>query len=468
MDLNHLTIAKAARLIRQGEISPVELVNASLHLLEKIDGQLNSLVTVTAERARAEAKRAEEEIRKSGPRSPMHGIPYCLKDIYETAGILTTAQSRLLANNIPARDCHVQERLHAAGGVLLGKNTTWEFAHGGPSWDVYAPPARNPWNLECTPAGSSSGSAAAIAAGIAPAAMGTDTGGSLRLPAAACGIAGLKPTYGRVSRRGVLPNCFSHDHCGPLAWTVEDLAILLQVVAGFDPGDPSSADVTVPDYLAALTRRVDDLTIGVPRAWISGTLAPSPDTLSAFNESLRVFEDMGAKVKDIELPSLTAFDDTKRLIAMAELFSIYGTELRSQPHMFGANLRYRVMAGALIRAEDYLQATRLRSILTKTVQRKFEEVDLILLPTAEPAGKLEPTPASWLFTRKGYTAAFNVTGNPAISICNGFAASGMPTSLQIVGRLFDEVTVLRAAHAYEQATDWRKRRPTVPSAASAA
>ena len=188
----------------------------------------------------------------SGPVSRLHGIPYCLKDIFDTAGIRTTAMSKLLADNVPTRDAHCQEKLAAAGGVLLGKNATWEFAHGGPSWDILFPPARNPWDRTCSPAGSSSGSAAAVAAGFAPATLGSDTGGSIRGPAAACGIAGLKPTYGLVSRRGVIPNCFSHDHAGPLAWTTEDVAILLQIIAGHDPEDPGSADVAIPDYSAAL------------------------------------------------------------------------------------------------------------------------------------------------------------------------------------------------------------------------
>ena len=219
IDLPFLTIAEAARLIAARRLSPVELTNACLDRIAALDDQLDSFVTLTAERARADAAAAETAIGADGPRSPMHGIPYCLKDIYDTAGIRTTAQSKLLADNVPTRDAACQAKLASAGGVLLGKTATWEFAHGGASWDVLFPPARNPWNPEHSPAGSSSGSAAAVAAGFAPATLGTDTGGSIRGPAAACGIAGLKPTYGLVSRRGVIPNCFTHDHAGPLAWT---------------------------------------------------------------------------------------------------------------------------------------------------------------------------------------------------------------------------------------------------------
>ena len=248
MDLHFLTIAEAARLIADKKLSPVELTDAYLSRIAALDHQLDSFVTLTADRARAEAKAAEAEITANGPRGPLHGIPYCLKDIFDTAGIRTTAMSKLLADNVPTRDSFCGEKLIAAGGVMLGKNATWEFAHGGPSWDVLFPPARNPWNRDYSPAGSSSGSGAAVAAGFSPATLGSDTGGSIRGPAAANGIAGLKPTYGLVSRRGVIPNCFSHDHAGPLAWTSQDVAILMQIIAGHDPEDPASADVPIPDY----------------------------------------------------------------------------------------------------------------------------------------------------------------------------------------------------------------------------
>jgi len=234
-ELYFITVAEAARRIARRELSPVELTEGCLQRIGAFDDQLQSFVTLTADLARRQAKAAEAEIMRDGPRSPLHGVPYCLKDIVETMGIRTTGQSRLLADHIPAEDAVVAAKLRDAGGILLGKTATWEFAHGGPSWDVLFPPARNPWNTAHHPAGSSSGSGAAIAAGFAPATIGSDTGGSIRGPAAACGIAGLKPTYGLVSRRGVLPNCFSHDHVGPLAWTSEDVAILLSIVAGHDP-----------------------------------------------------------------------------------------------------------------------------------------------------------------------------------------------------------------------------------------
>lgn len=460
-ELAFLTIAEASRLIGERKLSPVELTEAYLDRIAALDSQLDSFVTLTAERARAEAKQAETAIAANGPRSRLHGIPYCLKDIFDTAGIRTTAMSKLLADNVPTRDSACQEKLAAAGGVLLGKNATWEFAHGGPSWDILFPPARNPWDRTCSPAGSSSGSAAAIAAGFAPATLGSDTGGSIRGPASACGIAGLKPTYGLVSRRGVLPNCFSHDHAGPLAWTAEDAAILLQVIAGHDAEDPASADVPIPDYTSALTGDVKGLVIGVPARWLEDEMPLSAPTRAAFEAALDVFRGLGASVRPVTLPPLQQFDDCKRTIAVVELFTIHGKDLRTRPELFGASLRYRIIAGGLVRAEEYLLAMRLRTDLARSLQSVLSTVDLLMLPTSEPAGKLAPVPPASLFTRPSFTTPFNVGGNPALSICSGFNDAKLPFSLQIVGRLFDDATVLRAGDAYEKATPWRDRRPVL-------
>ena len=465
--LHHLTIAESARLIAARKLSPVELTDACLQRIEALDGQLNAFVAVTADRARKAARTAEAAIMAGGPRGPLHGIPYCLKDIYDVAGLRTTAQSRLLADNVATADSACTARLEAAGAVLLGKTATWEFAHGGPSWDVLFPPARNPWNTDRHPAGSSSGSGAAVAAGFAPATMGTDTGGSIRSPAAACGIAGLKPTYGRVSRRGVVPNCFSHDHAGPLAWTTEDVALLLQVTAGHDRHDPGSADVPVPDYAAALTGGVEGLVIGVPWRWLEDEAPPTAPTRAAFDAALAVFTALGAELREVSLPELKRYDDAKKVIAISELFAIHAHDLRTRPGLFGASLRSRIIAGGLVRAEDYLQAQRARTDLARAMQAAMAGVDVMMLPTNEPAGRLEPVPPETLFTKTSYTTAFNVGGNPALSVCSGFDADGMPFSLQVVGRLFDEATVLRAGDAYERATPWRDRRPALHARATA-
>jgi aspartyl-tRNA(Asn)/glutamyl-tRNA(Gln) amidotransferase subunit A len=460
-ELHFITIAEASRRIARRELSPVELTEAYLQRIAAIDSRLLGFVTLTAELAQRQARAAEAEITRNGPRGPLHGIPYCLKDIIETAGIRTTAQSKLLADHMPTRDAVVAEKLGAAGGVLLGKTATWEFAHGGPSWDVLFQPARNPWNTDHHPAGSSSGSGAAVAAGLAPATIGSDTGGSIRGPAAACGIAGLKPTYGLVSRRGVLPNCFSHDHVGPLAWTSEDVAILLSIVAGHDPADPGSADVPATDYTAGLDSGIAGLVVGVPWRWLEEEAALSAETRSGFDAALAVFRDLGAEIRAVEPPPMQLFSDAKKVIAMAELYSIHEKDLKTRPELFGDSLRYRIIAGGLIRAEDYVQAMRVRRDLTIALQQIFTTVDLMLLPTGEPAGKLEPLPHSSLFTDPSYTTAFNVGGNPALSVCSGLAANGMPQSLQIVGRLFDDAVVLRAGHAYEKVTPWRDRRPVL-------
>lgn len=460
-ELHFLTVAEASRLLAARKISPVELTESCLQRIAALDDRLNSFVTVTADRARAEARAAETAIAAGGPRSRLHGIPYCLKDIYDTAGIRTTAMSKLLATNVPRNDAVVQSKLAEAGGILLGKNATWEFAHGGPSWDILFPPARNPWDPAYSPAGSSSGSAAAVAAGFAPATFGSDTGGSIRGPAAACGIAGLKPTYGLVSRRGVIPNCFSHDHAGPLAWTVEDVAILMQAIAGHDPADPASLDVPVPDFTTGLARDIRGLTIGVPWHWLEHDLPLKPATRAAFDAALDVFRGLGATIRAVTLPPIQHYEDVKKTIAVVELFAIHGRDLRERPELFGDCLRYRVIAGGLVRAEDYVNATRYRSVLAGAMQQVMATIDVLMLPTAEPAGKLVPVDPSSLFNRPSFTTAFNVGGNPALSLCSGFAETGMPFSLQIVGRLLDDPTVLRVGHAYEQATGWRKRRPAL-------
>lgn len=458
-----LTLAEAGRRIASRDLSPVELLNTCLARIDAVDDKLCSFVTLTRERALAEARAAEAEIMAGRYRGPMHGIPYNLKDIFETKGIRTTAQSKQLADYVPTEDCDAQVRLAAAGGVLLGKAATWEFAHGGPSWDVLFPPCRNPWDLDKDPAGSSSGSGASIAAGMVLATMGSDTGGSIRGPAAANGTAGLKPTYGRVSRRGVLPNCFSHDHAGPLAWTVEDVAILMNLVAGHDPRDPACANLPVPDYTRALTGEVKGMVIGVPYAWLEEDAPPSAPTRAALDAALGVFRDMGATIRPVSLPPLQDYEDCKKIIAVAELFSIHAKQLRTTPELFGASLRWRIISGGLVRAETYVQAMRMRTILAQKMQAALAEVDVLMLPTGEPAKKLQPQPPESLFTKRGYTTAFNVGGNPALALCMGFSEEGMPFSLQIVGKLFDEATVLRAGDAYERATPWRQRRPALVS-----
>lgn len=325
------------------------------------------------------------------------------------------------------------------------------------------PPATR-GNRDHSPAGSSSGSGVAVAAGFSPATLGSDTGGSIRSPAAANGIAGLKPTYGLVSRRGVIPNCFSHDHVGPLAWTSEDVAILMQAIAGHGPEDPAPAAVPVPDYRAALTGDVKGLVVGVPWDWFE-ELPLSAATARAFDESLSVYKQLGAEIRPVSLPPLKDFDNAKKVMAVSELFTIHAQDLRTRPELFGASLRYRIISSGLVRAEEYILAMRACTGLARAMQTVMATVDVLMLPTQEPAGKLEPVAPESLFTKTSFTTPFNVGGNPTFYICNRYAENGLSFSLQIVGKLFDDATVLRVGDAYERATPWRGTRPLLKAVA---
>src|SRR5437764_9534881 len=376
MDTAFLTIAELGRLYRQRELSPVEVTMALFARIAAHDGKLHSFLRLTEEIALAEAEAAERELMAGTSRGPMHGIPYALKDIIETAGILTTGHSKLRQDHVPAADAELVTRLKAGGGIMLGKLATWEFALGGPSWDLPWPPARNPWNPDYLPGGSSSGAGAAVAAGFVPGAIGTDTGGSIRGPAAVCGIAGLKPTYGRVSRRGVFPNTFTMDHCGPLTRSAEDIALFLQVIAGFDAEDPGSEDVPVPDYRAALTGRIEGLRFGLVEHWYAQ--GAHPDLVPAISAAVEVLRGLGAVVEPVQLSSLRDYTDCKTTISIAELYAIHEKDLKTRPQDFGRILRNRVLPGALIRAEDYVQAQRWRSELAREQALALKRVDAFI------------------------------------------------------------------------------------------
>jgi aspartyl-tRNA(Asn)/glutamyl-tRNA(Gln) amidotransferase subunit A len=349
--------------------------------------------------------------------------------------------------------------LKAGGAVLMGKLATWEFALGGPSWDLPWPPARNPWNPDYLPGGSSSGAGAAVAAGFVPAAVGTDTGGSIRGPAAVCGIAGLKPTYGRVSRRGVFPNTFTMDHCGPLTRSAEDIALFLQVIAGFDPEDPGSEDTPVPDYSTALTGRIEGLRLGLIEHWYAR--GAHPDLPPAMSAAVEVLRGLGAIVEPVQLSSLRDYTDCKTTISIAELYSIHEKDLKTRPQDFGRTLRNRVLPGALIRAEDYVQALRWRAVLAHEQALALKRFDALLtagaLNVADPA---DPNQPDRLVSVPSITMPFSVGGLPALAIPCGFSrAEGLPLSLQIAAAPMAEPTVLRIAHAYQRATDWHRRHP---------
>jgi aspartyl-tRNA(Asn)/glutamyl-tRNA(Gln) amidotransferase subunit A len=456
-----LSLAEAASLIAAKRLSPVELTRAYLDRIERLNGTLHVYVRVLHDEALAAARAAETEIMAGRHRGPLHGVPFGLKDIYDTAGIATEGGSKLCLGRTPAKDATTTRLLKEAGAVLLGKLTTWEFAIGGTAFDTPFPPARNPWNIEHDPAGSSSGSGAAVAAGLCAMAMGSDTGGSIRWPAAWCGLAGLKPTYGRVSRAGIMPLSFSLDHSGPLTWTVEDAAIVLQAVAGHDPGDPASANCPVPDYRAALASGdLRGLRLGVARAMFEKDCVASDEMLAAFNKSVDVLRELGAGIADIELPPLALYNATAFLIARGEGFAIHEKTLRERPRDYGALARDRLTIGAYVRASDMVQAMRRRLMLVEATNAAMRGLDAILLPTApDPAPRLADLAPYFGNQRPTYMRPFNLTGQPALSVCNGFDKAGLPLSLQIVGRSFDEATVLRIGHAYERATPWRERRP---------
>jgi aspartyl-tRNA(Asn)/glutamyl-tRNA(Gln) amidotransferase subunit A len=462
-ELCYLSIAEAAPLLKSRQLSPVELINAFLHRIEVIDSRIHSFVLVTREEALRQAKAAETEIAAGRYRGPMHGIPIGLKDLIETAGIRTTAHSRVLIDHIPAEDATVVSRLTEAGCVLLGKLGCLEFAHGSPSPDQAWPAVRNPWNLEHGfTGGSSTGSATAVAAGLVMGALGTDTGGSIRNPASFCGIAGLMPTYGRVSRRGVIPYSFSLDHCGPMAWTAEDCAIMLHAIAGYDPNDPGSANLPVPDYSAALNDGIRGLRIGVIRHFYEPHLPPEDETRRAFEAALQELTKLGAVLEDVKLRELEEYDDCKVIIAEAEFFAVHEKDLIERYEDYGANLRFRALPGGLIRAVDYIQAQRQRAKLVAEMQTRFASYDAMMtLCTYGPAPKMSEDKSTHFFQRPNLTAVFNVTGNPAISICTGFDRTGLPLAMQIVGKPFDEATILRIAYTYEQATPWRRQRPAL-------
>ncbi len=464
-ELHHLTIAEAARRIATRDLSPVELTRAVLDRIHATDGVLHAYIAVTAEAAMAAARQAEAEIMQGGPKSPLHGVPYALKDIYDTAGLATTGHSARCRDRVPAEDAHSVTKLREAGGVLLGKLSTHEFATGGPSWDLPWPPARNPWDISRFPGGSSSGSGAAVAAGLAPGAMGSDTGGSIRLPAAFCGTAGIKPTYGRVSKRGVLPLSFTLDNAGPLAWTVEDCAILTQIVAGHDPRDPASADVPVPDYRAGLGAGIKGMRIGLVRHWYETDRRASDEAIAAMDAAVAVLRGLGAEVVEVTLRPLAEYQACMRITGLVESFAVHADWLRTRPQDYGEVFRYRIMPGALVSGTDYVQAQRLQRILAQGMLDALGAVDALLTSsTWGEAPVMATMRAEANFAAPPLTNPWNVAQLPALSLCNGFSAAGLPLSMQIAGRPFDEATVFRIGHAYEQATPWRARRPVVPAA----
>jgi aspartyl-tRNA(Asn)/glutamyl-tRNA(Gln) amidotransferase subunit A len=455
-----LTIAEAAALIGGRELSPVELVESRLNRIERLDPTLHCFIRVVGEEARATARTAEAEIMTGRWRGPLHGIPIALKDIYETKGVPTTAHSKVLIDHVPQQDATSVRLLVEAGAIVLGKLATHEFAFGGPSFDLPWPPPRNPWDTARFTGGSSSGTGAAVAAGLILGGTGSDTGGSIRGPAAFCGLAGLKPSYGRISRAGILPLGFSLDHAGPMAWTAEDCAIMLQAMAGHDPTDPASANRPVPDYRAGLLQEVRGLRIGLISHFYDTDNRANEVTQQGIAAAVRVLEDLGCSVRELRLSPLADWAACGMVIMLAEGFAIHEATLRERFTDYGEAFRDRMALAALITGADYVQATRLRRELVAEFRSAMANLDLVMTAAApSEAPRFENVSKFALFERPSLTMPFNVTGSPAMSVCCGYTPAGLPLAFQLAGKSFDEATVLKVAHAYEMATSWRSVRP---------
>jgi aspartyl-tRNA(Asn)/glutamyl-tRNA(Gln) amidotransferase subunit A len=456
-----LTIAEASRRIAAKRLSPVELVKGMLARIEALDPQLNAYLQVTDRHALAAARAAERAV-MSGRRSPLLGIPLAYKDIYETAGVRTTAHSRILADNVPKQDAETVRRLHDAGAVMLGKLATHEFAIGGPSFDLPWPPARNPWDPRRYTGGSSSGSGAAVAAGLALGALGSDTGGSIRLPAAYCGIAGLKPTPGLVSRRGVIPLAPSLDTAGPMAWTAEDCAILLDARAGHDPLDPASVDAPRGSYAAAIALPLRGLRVGLLRRFYEHDVPASPEMLQMLARAVATLRGLGCRVEDATLPAVQEYNAVGRVIISSEAYALHEATLKTRLSDYSRVFRVRVLAGALIRAADYIAAQRRRTDLIAITAKAFEKFDvLITAPTTGIATMLTEQRPDDGFSRPLITTVANVAAIPSMVVCGGFTAAGLPLGLEIMGPAWGDATVLRAGHHFERAAGTRERRPNI-------
>lgn len=462
-----LTITEASRLVAARKLSPVELARSLLERIEAIDPQVNAFITLTADLALEQARKAEAEIVRGNYRGPLHGIPVGLKDIYNTKGVLTSGHSRISINHVPTEDATATTKLYEAGAVLLGKLATAEFAHGAPQFDQPWPPARNPWNTEHYTGGSSSGSSAAVAAGLVLGATGSDTGGSIRIPASYCGTAGIKPTYGLVSRHGVIPNSFTFDHCGPITWTVEDCALMLQAMAGHDPRDPASADHAVPDYRAALVPEIKGVRIGVIRHFWEEDLQLAPEVSAAMDAAIDVLARLGARCETVRIRPLRDFFDVKIIIAESEIFAIHQKDLIERPQDFGLGFMNQTLGACLFEGVDYVQAHRERRRILAEMAQFYSGYDAFLTANIGPAPRFDAYRLMSVWQRPNICTPFNVTTSPALAVCNGYTRDGLPLSMQIAGKPFDEPTVLRIGYAYEQATDWRKRRPTLAPGASA-
>ena len=468
-DLAFSSVVELAGLVRARRVSPVELAQVYLARIERLDAKLGAYITVLREAAVAAARQAEATVMHGGTLGPLHGVPYAVKDQFDTAGVATTVGSRILEDNVPTEDATVIARLGAAGGILLGKLNLTEFALGGTRRFPFGQP-RNPWNPDHDPGGSSSGSGIAVAAALCAASLGEDPGGSVRSPASWCGVVGLRPTWGRVSRHGSFPLSWSMDTAGPLTRTVEDAALMLQVIAGPDPRDPLTSRRPVPDYSAALNNGVRGLRIGIIRELTFGAETDG-EVREAVSAAARRLEGLGAAVEETSLPLVLLAGAIFMALADADGAGVHQHWLRTRAMDYDEGTRRRLLTASLIPAAACQQAARARALLRAQIHGALARHDLLLCPTAHQAappiaaGQAPITSraevAGRFFTRRSYVTPAALAATPAIALPCGFTRAGLPISLQLIGRPFDEPTVLRAARAYEQATDWARRRPPV-------
>jgi aspartyl-tRNA(Asn)/glutamyl-tRNA(Gln) amidotransferase subunit A len=457
-ELPYLSIDEAAPLLRTRRLSPVTLTQAVLDRIDRVEPRVHAFITVTREEAMRAAGEAEQEIAAGKYRGPLHGIPFGVKDTHYTKGIRTTANTPVLTEFVPDFDATVVARLKAAGGVLVGKLNLPEFSFGGsPVGGGEFADATNPWDLSRTPGGSSSGSGAALAAGLLIAATGGDTSGSIRNPAALCGVVGMKPTYGRVSRHGIVTISWSLDHVGPMSRTVADNALLLNVIAGHDPDDDSSSEYPVPDYTRSLARGVRGMRMGIPKRGLIDDY--HPESLRAFDAALAVLNKLGASVSEATMPAtLDVIDDVQTIVRIAEAASYHEPFLTTKAERYGkTNVRRDVEAGSLITATQYLRAQKVRAQFVKDFTRLFATFDVFLTPGfPAPAGENADV-------RQPFRRVFNVCGFPALTQPAGFssAPAGLPLSLQIAAKPFAEETIYAVAAAFERATSWHLKRPSL-------
>jgi aspartyl-tRNA(Asn)/glutamyl-tRNA(Gln) amidotransferase subunit A len=480
-----LTMHELAAAYRRGETTPTAAAEAYFARIARLDGQVASYLTLTHDRALAAAKAADARYRAGQPLGPLDGVPIAHKDVFCTEGVVTTCGSKSLEGFVPPYDATVVARLAAAGAVVLGKTNMDEFAMGSSTEHSAYKPTRNPWDLERVPGGSSGGSAAAVAGELAAAALGTDTGGSVRQPAAFCGVVGLKPTYGRISRYGLIAFASSLDHVGPLTRDVRDAALLLHAVAGVDPHDATSVDVPVPDYPAELEGGVRGLKLGVPREYFGGGL--DAEVEAAVRAAIERLAGLGATIEEVSLPNtdyglavyyivapaeassnLARYDGVKYGLRVPGGKDLIDMESRTRAAGFGAEVKRRIMLGTYALSAGYYdayygRAQKVRTLVRRDFEAAFARVDLLVAPTTPSVAfkhgdKADPLA---MYLNDVFTVGGDLAGLPAISVRCGFSASGLPIGLQLMARPFDEARLLRAAHAYEQSTDWLSRRPNL-------